>query len=439
MRTLADNLRANLRGTDQTLWDYCVRYIAWTWNRIPRPRYNRHPIFNGLAPKDVLAKRKLKALNLHKLSSPTATWDVNAPPQDSLLSNGTPFTSNSESDPLRSVASAKHFSLHHNRPFEDNKNFLLNIQGKTPLNLNSPVSGTNHTRNRKALSVLNQNFRGSFVGKASFERCVEGTPKDYLARRATFMPQKETSLIGILHPPPGSFIDSTPEKYPDRLLREALCCKITGEHAETLHRALYGGVLSVNSPDNCGFKRFRVSKDEYGSHSRSILKRRKLISNNLTTISKPVVMSSAERTTSKYRENSTQCDPGVSSSLDGNLSKPSILDGPKGAENREDRNGPALAEPILDGQYAESRVNSAGATSYEGGRPDAFRWADYFKPFGVLAYVLREPREQLKKLEEKFAKAIFLGFSASNSSWLFSVWKTHEGTFEGERFFRNRI
>ena len=57
MRTLADNLRANLRGTDQTLWDYCVRYVAWTWNRIPRPRYNRHPIFNGLAPKDVLAKR----------------------------------------------------------------------------------------------------------------------------------------------------------------------------------------------------------------------------------------------------------------------------------------------------------------------------------------------------------------------------------------------
>ena len=114
---------------------------------------------------------------------------------------------------------------------------------------------------------------------------------------------------------------------------------------------------------------------------------------NLTAILKPVVMSSAERTTSNYRENSTRSDPGVSSSLDANLSKTSILDG-LCAENREDRNGPALAD-----EY-QGVVCSAGATCYEGGRPDAFRWADYFKPFGVLAYVLREPREQLKKLEE---------------------------------------
>ena len=63
MRTLGENLRANMRGADPLLWDYCVRYIAWCWNRIPKNNYSRAPQFCGLAPKDAKESRK-KGLRL---------------------------------------------------------------------------------------------------------------------------------------------------------------------------------------------------------------------------------------------------------------------------------------------------------------------------------------------------------------------------------------
>ena len=57
MRTLASNVRASLVGVDHKLWCFCDEYIAWTWNRIPRPRYARAPRFNGLAPEGVRIAR----------------------------------------------------------------------------------------------------------------------------------------------------------------------------------------------------------------------------------------------------------------------------------------------------------------------------------------------------------------------------------------------
>ena len=38
---------------------------------------------------------------------------------------------------------------------------------------------------------------------------------------------------------------------------------------------------------------------------------------------------------------------------------------------------------------------------------DPYRWSAYFKPFGVLCYVLREPKAEIHKLEEKLVSAIF--------------------------------
>ena len=51
MQTLGSNLRANLRGVDFSVWDYCVKYIAWCWSRSPSVKYGRRPKFTGLAPK----------------------------------------------------------------------------------------------------------------------------------------------------------------------------------------------------------------------------------------------------------------------------------------------------------------------------------------------------------------------------------------------------
>ena len=57
MRTLATNVRACLVGVDHALWCFAAEYVAWTWNRIPRPRYARAPRLNGLAPEDVRIAR----------------------------------------------------------------------------------------------------------------------------------------------------------------------------------------------------------------------------------------------------------------------------------------------------------------------------------------------------------------------------------------------
>ena len=58
MRTMGDNLRANLRGVDHSTWEYCCQYIAWCWNRVPKLKYARAPQFNGVAPIDAVRSRR---------------------------------------------------------------------------------------------------------------------------------------------------------------------------------------------------------------------------------------------------------------------------------------------------------------------------------------------------------------------------------------------
>ena len=98
------------------------------------------------------------------------------------------------------------------------------------------------------------------------------------------MPKKETlSVIGISQPPPGSSLDFPSERFPEMLLREALCCKIGGEYANPMHCLQYGGVVGVNSTDNCGFKRFRPSTDDSGFDSRFSKRLKVVPSKNSTT------------------------------------------------------------------------------------------------------------------------------------------------------------
>jgi hypothetical protein len=40
--------------------------------------------------------------------------------------------------------------------------------------------------------------------------------------------------------------------------------------------------------------------------------------------------------------------------------------------------------------------------------------------------VLKEPRDRVNKLEDKYQRAIFLGFSSINSAWLFGIWSQHK-------------
>ena len=58
MRTMGENLRSNMRGVDGRLWEWCVKYLAWCWNRIPKRVYARAPQFNGMAPLDARNSRK---------------------------------------------------------------------------------------------------------------------------------------------------------------------------------------------------------------------------------------------------------------------------------------------------------------------------------------------------------------------------------------------
>ena len=142
-----------------------------------------------------------------------------------------------------------------------------------------------------------------------------------------------------------------------------------------------------------------------------------------TTLIDQNVMSSTGRTSGTIKFLGSLCGSGQSSSR-------VATSEPLQCKNRDILRGEAGTR----GEYLCKVHTSTGQQCYEGDKLHTFRWAEYFKPFGVLAYVFKEPREQLKKLEEKHAKGIFLGFSASNSSWLFGVWKKHEGTFEGENF-----
>ena len=50
MRTLGENLSANMIGVDFKVWDFCARYIGWCWNRIPRKNYARAPQLNNKTP-----------------------------------------------------------------------------------------------------------------------------------------------------------------------------------------------------------------------------------------------------------------------------------------------------------------------------------------------------------------------------------------------------
>ena len=81
-------------------------------------------------------------------------------------------------------------------------------------------------------------------------------PLEFIQSVESLLYQRETlSDIGTSHPPPGSSEVFPSEAFPDELVREALCCKIGGEYAKSMHCLLYGGVAGVNSTDTRGFKR----------------------------------------------------------------------------------------------------------------------------------------------------------------------------------------
>ena len=47
--------------------------------------------------------------------------------------------------------------------------------------------------------------------------------------------------------------------------------------------------------------------------------------------------------------------------------------------------------------------------------------------FGCLAYYANEPKKDIRKLEEKWIRSVFLGYSEKNSSWLFGHWVEEKG------------
>ena len=91
MRTLGDHLRTNLEKVDYRLWDYCVEYLEWNWNRIPRPNFARAPQYNGKTP--------LEAVHSYKVVPPARanedTDNIIAPPTQNrpVYTNNTNFVS----------------------------------------------------------------------------------------------------------------------------------------------------------------------------------------------------------------------------------------------------------------------------------------------------------------------------------------------------------
>ena len=49
-------------------------------------------------------------------------------------------------------------------------------------------------------------------------------------------------------------------------------------------------------------------------------------------------------------------------------------------------------------------------------------WAPHMRRFGCLAYIMAQPREEVPKLQARWRKAVFLGYSKNNSAWLFGTY-----------------
>jgi len=55
--------------------------------------------------------------------------------------------------------------------------------------------------------------------------------------------------------------------------------------------------------------------------------------------------------------------------------------------------------------------------------------------FGCLAFVLRQPREETRKLQQKYQRCVFLGYSKqSNSAYLFGTWEPDKRCTTGYRW-----
>ena len=194
MRTLGDSLRANFRGVDSSVWDFCVRYIAWSWNRIPKPKLNRHPKLNGLAPKDILSSRKHHALNFKKISPFSKFCGGENSPQR-FGQKETSFQQNFKNETPQIQKCAKHRFLCSN---------TINIPKLNTTHGGKPSYSLQRTVEKRTNPFDKDNFC-NVVGKVSFEAYKNGPPGVYPERGAAFVPERETLPdIGISHPPPGS-------------------------------------------------------------------------------------------------------------------------------------------------------------------------------------------------------------------------------------------
>ena len=68
------------------------------------------------------------------------------------------------------------------------------------------------------------------------------------------------------------------------------------------------------------------------------------------------------------------------------------------------------------------------------------RWDPIKRRFGCLASILIQPREKVTKLQAKWRKAVFLGYSEKNSSWIFGCYTEDSRTRGGLRWaeYENR-
>ena len=275
MRTMGENLRANMRGVDERLWEWAVKYIAWCWNRIPKQHYARAPQFNGLAPLDARNSRK---------QLPKADIHMN----DEYIKSLSP---NSDGAMLPQAADSKI------EP-RSRKEFLLwqEPRGKiVAKNNKNKVKTVFENFEDYCTTVMNpKNSRGQVISEKSLDQRLLSKGSQILEKELG----QPDNFSGLLE------CDSIPSAF----------------------------VGKTHDP--------------------------------LKDLSKPVPRDSSLEDSSKNQ--------------------------PKGAMlNKIDR---------------------------------SYRWAQYFKPFGTLAYVLREPRDKVGKIDEKFQKAIFLGYSEMNSAYLFGIW-----------------
>ena len=268
MRTLGENLSANMIGVDFSVWDFCARYIGWCWNRIPRKNFPRAPRFNGMTPID--AKNTRVFVN--------------------------------QNENVTEIAENKQFETH-----------SLNKKGQPQPDI----------PNKEFLLWLDPNIKQA----------------------------------GVVQTTSALFTDF-----------DSMCAKILDDANSNFN-------LLINKTElNCKQKSSDSREESAGAFS---------------TRDSDLTLEFCE---TNVDELSCASD---SESVLSSVFAGRILD-------LDRKNGPSRATPD-QGVKAQ-------------------RWFRHFRPFGALCFVLKEPRDKVKKGETKYQKAIFLGFSDTNSSWLFGVW-----------------